>query len=105
MAIRLALLAHHYRDDWEWTDEDLTAAERAAGPLARGRTARRRRSTPTSLAQMRAALADDLDAPTALAAVDAWAGASWPIDGDDATRPALVAAACDALLGVALSCA
>ena len=21
MAIRLALLAHHYRDDWDWTDE------------------------------------------------------------------------------------
>ena len=27
MAIRLALLAHHYRDDWEWTDEVLVAAE------------------------------------------------------------------------------
>ena len=27
MAIRLALLAHHYRDDWEWTDEVLAAAE------------------------------------------------------------------------------
>src|SRR5450432_165712 len=26
MAIRLALLAHHYRDDWEYTDADLAAA-------------------------------------------------------------------------------
>src|SRR5919107_512505 len=28
MAIRLALLAHHYRSDWEWTDDDLTGAEK-----------------------------------------------------------------------------
>ena len=28
MAIRLAILAHHYRTDWDWTDEGLTAASR-----------------------------------------------------------------------------
>src|SRR6202453_1054979 len=27
MAIRLALLAHHYRSDWEWTDEVLAQAQ------------------------------------------------------------------------------
>ena len=27
MAIRLALLAHHYRSDWEWTDEALAQAQ------------------------------------------------------------------------------
>ncbi len=27
MAIRLALLAHHYRSDWEWTDAEMTTAE------------------------------------------------------------------------------
>ena len=52
---------------------------------------------------MRAALALDLDAPTALAAVDAWAGASTAIDSDDTDAPALVARACDALLGVPLT--
>ena len=51
---------------------------------------------------MRAALALDLDAPTALAAVDAWAGASTAIDSDDTDAPALVARACEALLGVTL---
>ena len=51
---------------------------------------------------MRAALALDLDAPTALAAVDAWAGASTAMDSDDTDAPALVARACDALLGVTL---
>ena len=54
------------------------------------------------LVQMRNALALDLDAPTALAAVDAWAGASTAIDSDDTEAPALVARACEALLGVTL---
>src|SRR6202012_1435049 len=26
MAVRLALLAHHYHDDWEWTEAGLAAA-------------------------------------------------------------------------------
>ena len=37
MAIRLAVLAHHYRRDWDWTDAGLEAAAGPAGPLARGR--------------------------------------------------------------------
>jgi L-cysteine:1D-myo-inositol 2-amino-2-deoxy-alpha-D-glucopyranoside ligase len=36
MAIRLALLAHHYRQDWDWTD---AALETAAGRLAAWRVA------------------------------------------------------------------
>jgi L-cysteine:1D-myo-inositol 2-amino-2-deoxy-alpha-D-glucopyranoside ligase len=47
---------------------------------------------------VRAALADDLDTPAALAAVDAWCAG----DGDDDQAPGLVRAAVDALLGVAL---
>jgi L-cysteine:1D-myo-inositol 2-amino-2-deoxy-alpha-D-glucopyranoside ligase len=102
MAIRLALLEHHYRDDWDWTDELLVSAQsrlnrwREAVRLAAGLNA------DNVLADVRAALAHDLDAPAAVAAVDAWAGASVAIDSDDADAPALVARACDALLGVAL---
>ena len=101
MAIRLALLAHHYRDDWEWTDEVLVAAEER---LDRWREAVRLDAALNAdevLTQMRAALAVDLDAPTALAAVDAWAGASTAIDSDDAEAPVPSSlAACEALLGV-----
>jgi L-cysteine:1D-myo-inositol 2-amino-2-deoxy-alpha-D-glucopyranoside ligase len=102
MAIRLALLAHHYRDDWDWTDGQLVSAQsrlnlwREAVRLDAGLNA------DEVLVQMRRALAHDLDAPAALAAVDAWAGASVAIDSDDTEAPALVARACDALLGVVL---
>jgi L-cysteine:1D-myo-inositol 2-amino-2-deoxy-alpha-D-glucopyranoside ligase len=98
MAIRLALLAHHYRSDWEWWGEEITAAEER---LAAWRAAVARESTAPAgavIEAIRAALSDDLDAPTALAAVDAWA--SEP--GEDDQAPAQVALAVDALLGVAL---
>jgi L-cysteine:1D-myo-inositol 2-amino-2-deoxy-alpha-D-glucopyranoside ligase len=102
MVIRLALLGHHYRDDWEWNDELLVSAQ---GRLSRWREAVRLPAGLNAdevLVQLRAALAQDLDAPAALAAVDAWAGASMAIDSDDAEAPALVARACEALLGVTL---
>jgi L-cysteine:1D-myo-inositol 2-amino-2-deoxy-alpha-D-glucopyranoside ligase len=102
MAIRLALLEHHYRDDWEWSDELLASAQ---GRLTRWREAVRLGAglnADEALLQLRAALAQDLDAPSALAVVDAWAGASVAIDSDDAEAPVLVARACEALLGVVL---
>ncbi|MBV8162110.1 MAG: cysteine--tRNA ligase [Acidimicrobiia bacterium] len=64
MAVRLAILAHHYRSSWEWTDDLLPgAAER----LERWRAAG---EGDAGLDAVRAALDDDLDAPGALAAVD-----------------------------------
>ncbi|WP_407924333.1 cysteine--1-D-myo-inosityl 2-amino-2-deoxy-alpha-D-glucopyranoside ligase [Actinomadura macrotermitis] len=98
MAIRLALLAHHYRADWEWTAADLDAA---SARLERWRAAAARPAAPAAaplLATVREHLADDLDAPAALAAIDAWAAA----EGTDEAAPAQVAAITDALLGVAL---
>jgi L-cysteine:1D-myo-inositol 2-amino-2-deoxy-alpha-D-glucopyranoside ligase len=64
-AIRLCVLGHHYRTEWEWRDEEMgEAAERlarwrAAGPGSGG------------LDAVRAALDDDLDVPAAIAAIDA----------------------------------
>jgi L-cysteine:1D-myo-inositol 2-amino-2-deoxy-alpha-D-glucopyranoside ligase len=98
MAIRLALLAHHYRADWEYTDADLAAAN---ARLQAWRTAAAKPSGPAAdalLAQVRARLADDLDAPGALAAVDAWATDT----GDDPDGPVLMRATVDSLLGIAL---
>lgn len=102
VAIRLALLAHHYRSDWEWTDAELTAAE---ARLGRWRSAVSRPDGPPAealLEELRAALADDLDAPAALAAVDRWAASQQDGGGTDEGAPGLVSRAVDALLGVAL---
>ena len=49
-----------------------------------------------------AELADDLDTPKALAAVDGWCTDALTYGGSDAAAPQLVAAAVDALLGVDL---
>ncbi|MDP9443058.1 MAG: cysteine--1-D-myo-inosityl 2-amino-2-deoxy-alpha-D-glucopyranoside ligase [Actinomycetota bacterium] len=76
MAIRLALLDHHYRDDWEWTDADLA---RAQDRLQRWRAAVAAGSGPdpgNTLIEVRSALAHDLDAPRALVALDTWAEAA-----------------------------
>lgn len=99
MAIRLALLAHHYRSDWEWFADELTAAEER---LARWRAAVARTVAPSGVAvveQIRAALTNDLNAPAALEAIDAWAAND---ESGDPQAGRTVRSAVDALLGVAL---
>jgi L-cysteine:1D-myo-inositol 2-amino-2-deoxy-alpha-D-glucopyranoside ligase len=51
---------------------------------------------------VRTHLADDLDTPSALAAVDRWADGALADGGPDHTAPAAVRALADTLLGVAL---
>lgn len=101
-AIRLALLAHHYRSNWEWTPADL---ERAEERLRLWRSVLNNGAclpAGESIAQLRRALRDDLDAPRALGVVDAWAAASLAVDGDDSEGAADMVEAVDALLGVRL---
>ncbi|HZN13495.1 MAG TPA: cysteine--tRNA ligase [Acidimicrobiales bacterium] len=64
-AIRLAILAHHYRTPWEWTDAVMPAA---AERLERWRAAG---AGDGALDAVRGALDADLNAPEALEAVDA----------------------------------
>jgi len=107
MAVRLAILAHHYRTPWEWTDDDLVAAQTRLDHWRAALAGNGGPEAATTLAAVRAALADDLDAPRALAAVDAWADralADGASDGDgwDEGAPGVVARTVDALLGVRL---
>ncbi|WP_246354684.1 cysteine--1-D-myo-inosityl 2-amino-2-deoxy-alpha-D-glucopyranoside ligase [Nocardioides ungokensis] len=106
MAIRLALLRHHYRANWEWTDDQLwTAVDtlarwRQALSLGAGAPAR------PVVEEILAALADDLDAPRATAAVDRWVAATLGTDGladtSDPDAAVTMLAALDAALGLAV---
>jgi L-cysteine:1D-myo-inositol 2-amino-2-deoxy-alpha-D-glucopyranoside ligase len=125
MAVRLAIMNHRYRVDWDWTAAGLAAAQ---DRLASWRAAVTRASAGVGsfagdsggtdhgsgaavppaervLAEVRERIADDLDAPGALAAVDRWAEA---VRSAPALPPGMPAAAAlvrdtaDALLGVTL---
>ncbi len=102
MAVRLALLADHYRTDRQWTDDVL---KNGVQRLARWREAAAAPAGPSGaelIQGVRGALADDLDTPRALLIVDAWADAALAGEGSDTEAPALAAATVDALLGVLL---
>ncbi|TFD68598.1 cysteine--1-D-myo-inosityl 2-amino-2-deoxy-alpha-D-glucopyranoside ligase [Cryobacterium gelidum] len=102
-AIRLALLARHYRTDWEWTAAHLDEAvlRLAAWTAAFGATgvSETNAETPGAAAalvqSLRVALRHDLNTPEALQLIDDSTAA--PLDD-----PALVNRAISALLGVAL---
>ena len=121
MAVRLAIMDHRYRVDWDWTAAGLAAAQER---LATWRAAVTRAGSSAGgsggadhgsgaavppaervLAEVRERIADDLDAPGALAAVDRWAEA---VRSAPALPPGMPAAAAlvrdtaDALLGVTL---
>ncbi|MGO2633398.1 MAG: cysteine--1-D-myo-inosityl 2-amino-2-deoxy-alpha-D-glucopyranoside ligase [Galactobacter sp.] len=97
--IRLVLLGQHYRSDWFYEDSLL---DQAASRLSAWQS--RLATTDTAqaqqvLADVRAALCNDLDAPTALSVLDAWAAAP---AAADASGAALLRDTVDALLGVNL---
>jgi L-cysteine:1D-myo-inositol 2-amino-2-deoxy-alpha-D-glucopyranoside ligase len=101
-AIRLAILAHHYRSNWDWTGEVLQTAQ---ARLERWREALSRENGPDAgpvLQRIREGLSEDLDAPAALAAVDRWADQQLTRGGAHQGAPGVLARAMDALLGVRL---
>jgi L-cysteine:1D-myo-inositol 2-amino-2-deoxy-alpha-D-glucopyranoside ligase len=129
MAVRMALLAYHYRSDWEWSETVLADANarlarwraalaraEALAPAASPAAGSAESAAPDAslvnaarqvLAGVRARLRDDLDAPGALTVVDRWADrllAEPPtrITPDHISGARLVRETVDALLGVGL---
>jgi L-cysteine:1D-myo-inositol 2-amino-2-deoxy-alpha-D-glucopyranoside ligase len=93
-AVRLALLSHRYSDDWEWFDAELTSAERRLATWDAWAASRSGEDdTEATIARLRARVADDLDTPGAVAAVDS------AIAAGAASTPAIIDAI-DALLGI-----
>ncbi len=85
-SIRLAIIEHHYRVEWEWDDELMPRADSRLKSWQAAPT-----GDDAVIEAVRRALDDDLDTPTALAAIDDAAAAGRPV------------AASAALLGVDLS--
>jgi len=102
-AIRLAILAHHYRSDWTWTEEGFAEAKARLAQWRRAVSMAPAGSAAALVAEMRTELADDLNAPGAVAAVDRWAADALKLEATaSAMDQALVSDAVNALLGVEL---
>ncbi len=101
-AVRLALVAGHYRADRMWSDQVL---DTGVARLDRWRSAVAAGAGPDAapvIERVRAHLADDLDTPKALAAIDAWAADVELGLGAAGRGAADIVTAVDALLGVDL---
>ncbi len=100
-AIRLAILEHHYREDWEWTEAGFALAVQRLEKWTRWASGRDSASEQSGqagdalLSALRSALSEDLNAPLALGEVDR------AIDqGEPASEVSI--AAIDSLLGISL---
>lgn len=104
MAIRTLLLDNHYRSDWSYSDEALTQATQRLETWKSAMAFEQSGDAAALTSQIFTALSDDLDAPTALAAVDRWASqASENATPRDSNLPSInVAVILDALLGIKL---
>jgi L-cysteine:1D-myo-inositol 2-amino-2-deoxy-alpha-D-glucopyranoside ligase len=100
MAIRLVLLAQHYRAEWSWTHDLL---DQATERLDTWRAALSVNAGPPAediLAAIRDRVAADLDTAGALTAVDRWARDCLSRGGSDAAAPGVLARALDSILGI-----
>ncbi len=106
MAIRMVMLRHHYRSDWEWTDDQLWAAVDTVARWRRALALGAGAPVAPVAERVLAALADDLDAPTALGAVQEWVdatlGTTGLADTSDRDAAAAVHRLLDAALGLSL---
>jgi L-cysteine:1D-myo-inositol 2-amino-2-deoxy-alpha-D-glucopyranoside ligase len=68
-AIRIAIIGHHYRTEWEWDEELMPAAQQRLDAWRAAATAGG--AAVDVLAVVRERLDDDLDTPGAFAAIDA----------------------------------
>ncbi|HEY0890562.1 MAG TPA: cysteine--1-D-myo-inosityl 2-amino-2-deoxy-alpha-D-glucopyranoside ligase [Nocardioides sp.] len=106
MAIRLALLRHHYRSDWEWTDEQLFDAVDTLGQWRKALALGRGAPAEPVVEDVLGVLASDLDAPAAVELVQDWVDATLGTDGlADASDPhaaASIGVLLDAALGLQL---
>ena len=100
MVIRFALMSQHYRLDRMWTDELLLQATQRVNQIRKALASGVVAPTESVIEQIVTALSDDLDTPSALAALDQWA--SQTLDAGTGGDAQELSTVLDALLGLAL---
>lgn len=77
-AIRLVTAGHHYREEWEYEESDLTAADALSTRFLQAVTAQSGSGIPVdasgSVSAFQGAMDDDLDTPGAISVLDGLAG-------------------------------
>lgn len=99
MAIRFALLSHHYRSDHMWTDTDLVNAEESMEQLRIALSRMEVAPTDATINEIIAALSNDLDTPRAIKALRNWLADTNA--GKIGGSPGELSRAIDTLLGIA----
>ncbi len=99
MAIRLALLGHHYRSDHMWVERDLTTAETLLEDLRVALSRTEVAPTDSTIEIIADSLANDLDTPSAIKALKDWLADT--NSGLTGGSPGELSRAVDTLLGIA----
>ena len=99
IAIRIALMSHHYRQDHMWQESDLTAAQEFLSELQIALSRMEVAPTDGVINEIIAALSDDIDTPRALKSLQRWITDT--NDGGSGGKPGELSRAIDALLGIA----
>jgi L-cysteine:1D-myo-inositol 2-amino-2-deoxy-alpha-D-glucopyranoside ligase len=69
-AIRLGIVANHYRDSWSWNDEIMPAAANRLDAWLATSTVEGAVDSDSALDEVRVRLDDDLDTPGAVSVID-----------------------------------
>ena len=100
MAIRIALMSHHYREDHIWESAELREAKSFLDELQVALSRMEVAPTDVVIEEIISALSHDIDTPRALKALK-----SWIVDTNEGAvggKPGELSRAMDALLGIAI---
>ena len=100
MAIRIALMSHHYRADHMWQQSDLVSAQDFLTQLQIALSRMEVAPTDKVITEILSALANDINTPQALGALQEWI--SQTNGGGTGGKPGELSRAIDTLLGIAI---
>jgi L-cysteine:1D-myo-inositol 2-amino-2-deoxy-alpha-D-glucopyranoside ligase len=105
MAIRLALLSHHYQSDHMWTEKDLDTATKSLTNLRIALSREEVAPTDEVVQAIISALSNNLDTGQAISHIQDWVQRTLSADyspEENKGTPGELSRAIDALLGIAI---